>query len=216
MRFSTITALDPIPRRKKWRMCVFDSGESAAVPAELVILQSLYIGKRISEEEFKKLASEAELTNGKEAAFRLLAVRSHSEFEMKCKLRQRGIKATIIQAVINDLKRLEFINDEAFAAAFVQNLLQRKPSGKLLIKAELRKNGIQESVIDRVIEKVFSEKNLIEMAESAARKWLASHSTRSEKEQAMRLGRYLYQRGFSWDVIEEVIGANSEFSGSEE
>jgi regulatory protein len=210
-----ITAIVHIPRKKQWRMCLFDTGVSIQIPAEFIVLKSLDIGRKLSEQEVEELISEAERIKGKETAFRLLAVQARSESELIQRLRQEGLKQSSVQRVISDLKRLNLINDEAYAYSFIQDFLQRRPSGRLRLKAELYKKGIKEPVAECVLDMVFAETSPIELAQSAAHKWLAKHSKISKKERFSRLVRYLSQQGFNWDVIEEVIGVDDEFARSE-
>ena len=204
-----------IKRRKGWRKCTFNTGDILEVPEELVLRKGLSVGASLSEKDYDSLKSECEITRGKEQALRLLAYRARSEQELKQRMRKSGLRRNSAEAVIDGLKRLNLVDDEEFARKFVYDLIRRKPAGEFLIKSELQKKGISESVIVRVIKQAFDEVSPVELARKGMQQWLIRHpqSHRAgEVEQRQRIAQFLYKRGFSWSIIDEVVGDSSAFA----
>ncbi len=206
-----IVAIKDIKRRKLWRNCVFDSEESVEIPLELVLRRRLETGRKIDNDTFDALMAESQLAKGKEQSLRLLSYRSRSENELKQRMRQNGLSGTTPRSVVNDLKRLGLVDDEDFAKRFVIDLIHRKPAGEFLIKAELQKKGVDQDIIDKVITDIFKEFDTLELARTCMRQWLSRHPRTAEHEKRNKVGLYLYQRGFSKAVIDEIVGEESAF-----
>lgn len=139
-----------------------------------------------------------------ECALRLLSIRAHCERDLTNKLRQRKFSGKIINAIINECKRLEFINDEKFAKEYISELLT-KGSGLKLIKSKLMQKGMPSGMIDAEIELINSTDTELESAKIAYRKKAPSlkKETDPHKKQE-KLYRYLFSKGFSYDIIQQI------------
>ena len=206
-----IVAIEKLKRRKNWKICIFDSGEYLEVPDEIMVRSALSTGIRLSQIKFAELKTESDTIRAKEKALRMLSYRTRSEKELIQSMRSSGIRQSIAEAVIGDLKRLHLIDDEEFAGKFINDLIRRKPAGEFLLKAELQKKGISDAVIDRVINQAFKEVSPVELARKGARHWLARHPRTLSNERQQKIAQYLYKRGFSWSIIDEVVGEGSAF-----
>ena len=205
-----IVAVEKLKRRKNWKKCIFDSGEYLEIPDEIMIRNALSTGIELSQEKFAELKAGSEALRAKEKAMRLLSYRARSEKELNQRMRRSGIYQSTAKAVIKDLKRLHLIDDEEFARKFINDLIRRKPAGEFLLKAELQKRGISNAVIDRIIEQTFKEVSQVELARKGVQQWLSRHPrTPSNERRKQKVAQYLYQRGFSWSIIDEVLGESS-------
>jgi len=210
----TLESISKIKRRKGWYRCVFVSGGSLDVSEDILVRHSLHDGKLIPWDEYKEIRTESEGARAKEKALRLLSYRARSEKELKSRLRSTGISAKSAGTAIDDLKRLNLIDDEDFALRFTRDLIRRKPAGEFFIKTELQKKGIREAIVRKVLDQVFSEYDQTGLARKSAAQWIRRHPRSPDVEKRNKLSKYLYQRGFPWAVIEEVIGDGSAFEGS--
>lgn len=198
-----------------WRICSFDSGESLKIPEETVLREALFTGMHISESQFEKLKTDSEIARGKEQLLNLLSYRSRSETELKQRLQRSGMNTETSDAIIADLKRLNLVDDEQFAKIFVHDLVQRKPSGEFLIRSELQKKGIEADIINKVIDQEFNEVNQVELAQKGMQQWLSRHpgsGPAGSVERHKKIAKFLYQRGFTWSTIEQVIGDSNAFA----
>lgn len=139
-----------------------------------------------------------------ESTLRLLAVRSHCERDLANKLRQRKFNGKIINAVVQECKRLDFIDDKKFAKEYINELLARG-SGVKMIKAKLMAKGIQTSMIDEVMSGFCSAENELDAAKTACRKKAPSLKKETDpRKKKEKMFRYLFSKGFSYDIIQQV------------
>lgn len=134
------------------------------------------------------------------AGVRMLANRSRSRAMIERGLRQRGHAPEGIRAGIERLGARGYLDDETYAAGVVRSELGRKPAGKRLIEAKLRRDGVEASVIARVLVEAFAERDERDDALELARRQ-ARTLVRLEREVAERrlVGR-LARRGFDAGV----------------
>ena len=141
-------------------------------------------------------------------AVRLLARRDHTGFELQQKLRQRGYGRGVIDAVLTECERLDYINDERTARVYIGQLA-RRGFGFRRIAMELRKKGLSEDRFERILNQSRSEIDEREIAKRTLNKKM----NRFEKEtdnmkKRDKIYRFLYSRGFSDTIISELIGAH--------
>lgn len=147
----------------------------------------------------------------KDYSFRLLSIRPQSTEELKTKLllycRKKNIPQKYISHVLDDLIGLNYLNDTDFASWFIDRRQSVKPKGEKLIRLELLQKGIDKKIIDEAFEKNNKEdKNIdFENAKKIAIKKFILYKKMDPIYAKQRLSRYLYSKGFEWDLIERVI-----------
>jgi regulatory protein len=138
-------------------------------------------------------------------AVRILTNRDHSFYELKQKLQQRAIENEVIGAVMAECERLNYINDERTARLYISQL-NRKCFGKRYIKMALKKKGLRGDAIENILLQKCSE---VEERKKAARllgkKMKASNQEKEAAKKRDNIYRFLYARGFSKDVITDLI-----------
>lgn len=153
-----------------------------------VIKLGLYKDQEISSDFLNKVIAESGFGKEFNSALNFLSFRPRSEFEMRQFFRRK--KYEFGEQILEKLKALGQINDEEFAKWYIDQRNTFRPKGKKALKSELLKKGVK---VDMPTD--FNEK---EMALKALKKY---HGTVDQ----LKIKRYLANRGFSWDVIEEVV-----------
>lgn len=87
-----------------------------------------------------------------EAAAAFLAVRSRSVDETRVRLVQLGYPAPIVEQVLERLVEIGYLDDEAFARAWVESRDRARPRGVVALRRELQRKGIPEEVISGILE----------------------------------------------------------------
>lgn len=87
----------------------------------------------------------------KEKALRLLEFRSHSEFELKQKLRINGATDEHIEDTLEFCRRYGFVNDQMYAERKAHDLINLKKYGIRRVRNELKAKGIDDTIIENVI-----------------------------------------------------------------
>ena len=145
----------------------------------------------------------SDLGRAKDAAYRFLTPRVRSEFEVSRKLKEKGFDKETVAGAIERLKELRLLDDSDFAVRMTKDLVNLKGCGRYYIQRKLKEKGIDPETIEVAIESVFAEVDEFKTAEKVALRRLRVPID-NPKERA-RIGRYLQGRGFSWDIIKEVL-----------
>ena len=148
----------------------------------------------------------ANLAKAEKKAYRLLALRAHSEKELRAKLRAGGFATTVVEEVVRRCRELGYLNDEAFARQRARVLAVSRLAGDRRIALDLRERGIEAGLSARVIAEV-----RVELGEEEAAKRLLRKKTRgrpvaalTEREKA-RLARGLMGKGFPTSLILKTL-----------
>lgn len=141
-----------------------------------------------------------EIQKIKDSAFILLSYRERSCYELKRKLLEKGYNENNITSVIDRLKELAYLDDNRFACKWIKYRLNHKLRGRNLIKKELLAKGIDSKIIDKEINSLIDNEREILNGIKLAEKWLSS-----KEPDLIKLKRFLYNKGFSVEIIQEII-----------
>jgi regulatory protein len=86
-----------------------------------------------------------------DAAAAFLAVRPRSESETTRRLRRLGYPDQLVEQVVAQLVELKYLDDEAFARAWVESRDRARPRGELALRRELSQKGIGREIVDQVL-----------------------------------------------------------------
>ena len=137
----------------------------------------------------------------KDKALRLLEFRSHSEKELRDKLKRYGAEQEDIDKVIEFCIEYNFINDEDFAKRKAADLKNLKKYGKNRIKSELYAIGINSYIIEDVISKMDFDDEEDVLYPLVMKKL----NNDFEKKSIDRCVRYFIYRGYEINDIKNAI-----------
>jgi len=109
---------------------------------------------RRAERVAARLARRAEVTEPSvvmESAAAFLAVRPRSVAETRRRLRQLGYGAELVEEALGRMLELEFLDDAAFARAWVESRDRARPRGEMALRRELILKGIDRAIVDEVL-----------------------------------------------------------------
>ncbi len=193
-------------RGRKDRVSVFLNGEFAfGVHESLLVDFDLYRGKKLSEQAVAEILKAEERHAAKERAVRWLSYRSRSRKEIEQKLRLAKFGEEAIQFTLTELERLRFLDDSGFARLFAHDRLLRHPMGRRLLEKELRQKGIDSDVVAAVLTEAYAETSEAEMARQLLQKKAPQFKRLAPQKARQRAVRFLSQRGFDWEVIQEAL-----------
>ena len=199
-----VTKIEKFKGKKGYRKIVFSDSSTLEIDRELTAYFCINEGTQLDDNEFKKIK---ELTSRKLAKDRILEFLKHksrSEGEVRKKLYGLRVKSEIIDEIIDDLKRVGFIDDREFALRFSYDFINRRPAGEILLKSELKKRGISEDIINETIERIYSELDKKELALKLVNKKRFDLSTDDPKVKK-KIADLLLRRGFDWGIVREVL-----------
>ena len=140
-----------------------------------------------------------------DTAVGLLTRRAHTVHELSLKLRKRRIHGEIIERVVAECMRLNYLDDEDTARRYVAEL-KSKGYGRRHVSAAMQKKGLAAAIAEIALEDGYSHSEEKELAVKMLDKKRSTFTR--EKDRYKRKGkiyRYLYTRGFSPDVINATI-----------
>jgi regulatory protein len=139
-----------------------------------------------------------------ETAVRFLGPRPRSVGEIRRHLRSKRFDDAAIDQAVDQLRAQRYIDDEAFARYWVEQRDTHRPRGERAIVSELMQKGVAREVIDLVLGEREPDAD-VKRAREAIRRPITRWLTLSDIERKRKIHQYLAQRGFSYDVIEEVL-----------
>lgn len=142
-----------------------------------------------------------------EQAMSLLSHREHSKKELTTKLKSRGHEEEEIEATIERLEEMNYLNDARFAEIFVRSRLS-KPLGASRIQQELLQKGINSELAKTAI--LEADADWFELAKQLKERRFGEEASTDFKEKAKQ-SRYLQYRGFDFDQIKYAISSQDEY-----
>lgn len=137
--------------------------------------------------------------------YRLLSYRPRSQKEIIDKLKSKGFNSETNTAVVDYLKQLNYINDSEFARAWVESRISTKPMGIFLLRQELRNKGIDNEIVDAVIDKISNSYDEYRIAKDLFLNRWQKYSHLDRVTSRRRIYAYLRRRGFSSEVISKIM-----------
>ena len=166
----------------------------------------LEVGTPWTEQLAKQLREELDRGNAYRAAVRILTKRAKSSGELRRKLREYKHEPEAIEWSIERLIDLGVLNDEEYARMVVRSQLSRKPAGRRLLTGKLREKGVDQAIVQRVLDEMLEERDTLADARKLAEQAARSISDRHESEvRRRRITGRLARRGFDFDVIRKVV-----------
>ena len=86
-----------------------------------------------------------------DAAATFLGVRPRSVAETRRRLRYLGYPDALVETVVERLIEMEYLDDAAFATAWVESRDRARPRGEMALRRELALKGVPRDLIDDVI-----------------------------------------------------------------
>lgn len=191
------------PQKRKNRVNVYLEGKFAfGLPLETAIKHGLKTNQKISQEKVEELIGENELDRVFNLAHRFLSYRPRSEREMSDYLAKKKIGEETTRLVMRKLKKQAMINDTAFVRWWAKQREEFRPRGPRMIVSELYQKGVPREIIEEVLPDEIDEKTL---AKRALTKVSGRFNKLKREERRAKLSEYLARRGFSWEIIREVV-----------
>ena len=201
----TITQI-AVQKKRKNRCSIFLNDEFAfGLDQDVVLRFGLKKGDILDDKRIEEILLSEERKSAKDRALKFLSYRDRSEKEILTKLKDVGYDESVIKWIINDLKRLKFIDDKRFASSFAQTQMITRPMGEFFLKRELKQKGVATELIEQTIEKVYQEKDQLTVATELAEQRKKRFKNLDELKVKKRVSDFLLRRGFSWDIVSHIL-----------
>lgn len=162
--------------------------------------------QQLSREQLNAIIHHEQINKALQIAVNFLAYRARSVDEVKKQLLKKQKSPDIIEAVIERLCKLNYLNDQEFAQNFINNQITVNNSGPILIENKLREQKINKEIYHNHLENYSYDKQLYH-ATILAEKFLAKQVTSQIKAKQKTID-YLLRKGHTIDVARAVCEQN--------
>ncbi|MCL4551309.1 MAG: recombination regulator RecX [Bacteroidetes bacterium] len=184
----------------------FEDGEFVTIDYRTVLDYGLRKFDDIDDNKKLKLISDSEFVKAKDSSFRILAKRQHSGYELRNKLFKKGYTKETIDRTLQAMQAGNYLNDEQFTKAFIDERLRRKKIGVNKLKAELFKRGIARNIIEQNLSGIdweLSYENALSLArrktELLVKKGIEPHKIKQ------KIFAFLSSRGYDSETIMKIL-----------
>ncbi len=178
-----------------------DDGTFLRVDAALVLQLGLKEGTELTGEEmeFLRPQNQTDPEKAKEAAARILSRRPLSEAELMGKLLEKGFSEETASQAVSFMKELGFVNDAAYASAWVQEFYRRGLSARAMA-AKLREKGLAKDVIEEALADLPPPDEILDAFVSAK-----ANGKPLDRALRQKIYAYLYGKGFDSADIQSAL-----------
>jgi regulatory protein len=191
------------------RLLMLDDGRSLRVDVEAMARYGLAPGEPVASDLLAHLEAHDAYLRAREKAVRLLAARPRSTAELQHLLRRRRVSEEQARAVVRDLTAAGYLDDTAYARAWIASRFATRPCGAKRLRWELRKKGVSSAVMEQAIGEALGEEDFSAAEERHARSLIErrsrSYKNLSSQARLRRIAALLERRGFASDTIARVL-----------
>jgi regulatory protein len=210
----TVTKISEQKRRPNRRNVYLDGAFAFGCNVNVVAKFRLREGMALTEEQVRQIQHGEVRQECFDGALKSITSRLHSRSELQRKLMRREYGEEVVNAVLDDLVRLGYVDDERFAKTKALSAAQYKHHGRRRAFMELRKAGVTNEVADKALADVYSEHDSTAVARQLAEKQAARLKKLDPAVARRRLVGMLQRRGFDYEaikpVVDEVLGRDAE------
>ncbi len=203
-------------QRQRDRYNIFVDGRfKLAVSAEVLAAERLQVGDMLDPATEQRLQVADSDSKALVKAYDLLSRRGHSVQELSQKLRHKGFADRSIIRVIERLSHLGYLDDQAFARAWLSS--RGGSRGEHKLRQELRHKGVAEEVITTSLTEWSAAADQLGEAVRLARSRRNRYANMNWSEASRKLASYLGGRGYSYDIVRAALDQlASEYGGRSE
>ncbi len=139
----------------------------------------------------------------------LIEFKDRTEKELRDKFKEKGYDENSIEDEIEFLKNYGYINDTRYAQHFTHDAINLKKWGKIRIRTELLRKGVDRETVDNTIEDAFFEvEDDLVLSQMRSR---FKNSDFSNIKERTRIFNFFMRRGFTSDEIKGAMNKMCSF-----
>ena len=149
------------------------------------------------------------MINARDYALYLIEFRDRTEKELREKLTAKGYSEEHIEDTAEFLKSYGYLDDKRYASHFIHDAINLKKWGKIRIRTELLRKGIDREAVEFAIEDAFSEIEDDRVLSIMEKRF--KDSDYSNMKERTRIFNFFMRRGFTPDEIKGAMNKMSSF-----
>ena len=132
------------------------------------------------------------------------AYQERSQWEVRRKLYEKGIKGDPAEELICDMIASDFLNEERFARSFARGKFRIRNWGKIRISRELKLRQVGPKCIQLGLSEIDPDEYYDTLLSQAAKKWQKTIEKEPTKKR-YKVITYLMAKGFEQDLVQDAI-----------
>ena len=183
-----------------------DNDQKVITYDEVILNHHLLYDKNINSEVLNQIQIDTDYYDIYSKVLNYISTRMRSKKEILEYLNKRGVDEIDSNKILDNLVKLNLINDEAFAKAYIADKIYLSRYGKNKIRKELLEHNIDEAVIENILnsyEKDVWKQNLKSLIEKKIKNTSYSGYILKQK-MIYEFGNQGYEKDMIQEVLEEV------------
>lgn len=186
-------------KKRPDRYSVYIDGEySFGLSENDLAYLGLHKGQEFTPQQLEEMRQASVIGKAYDKALNYVSIRPRSQQEITKYLQRKQYQPEIIQEVITKLKKLDLVDDEAFAYKWVEWRQSAAPRSRRRLQAELAQKGIDRAIVDEVLG------GIDQFEETEAVKAIITKRGHRYSDRH-KLMAYLARQGFNYDVIQAAL-----------
>ncbi len=149
------------------------------------------------------------MINARDYALRLIEFRDRTEKEIREKLTAKGYSEEQIEDTVEFLKNYGYLDDKRYTTHFISDAINLKKWGKIRIRTELLRKGIDREIVEFAIDDAFCDMDDERVLNEMKKRF--SNSDFSNMKERTRIFNFFMRRGFTPDEIKGAMNKMSAF-----
>lgn len=197
------------PRRRGFVQLFLDGEAAVKLDAQVFLQSGLKPGDQVSDQELFELIQASDARRAQEKALYLLEYRNYSKRELTEKIARTAASREAAQAAAGRMEELGLIDDRRFGEDYARELFSRKGYGARRAAQELRRKGLDQELVQELVEKYGSPEqsgeNIRRVLEKKYPGW------REDEKVRRRAFAALQRLGYSYQEVREAMGPREDW-----
>ncbi|WP_172252907.1 regulatory protein RecX [Saccharibacillus deserti] len=160
-------------------------------------------GSFFNKEEVDEIVNANERQIAYAQAINYLSFRSRTSGEIEQKLLEKELDPDAIADTVQRLQEENLIDDAAYAQEWAQQRVTGRKKGKVLVKQELKRKGVDAELIDDALDALGEDDEMRSAEELAAKKWRTTKGDLWDRKR--KTAAFIMRRGFSSDIARRAL-----------
>lgn len=193
------------------RVSVFIDGAFAfGVAADVAASEGVREGQMLTVSDQERILSTEGLASARVVAFAYLSRRARTSAEMRQKLDRSGFGSEVVDAVVQRLTELHYLDDREYAQRYVASRLDRKYGPRRIVQ-ELRRRGITPTLAEEAVSSAEQTFDVRAQARTLAQnRAMRLQGETDERKRKKKIYDFLVRRGYESELAWSVVNSLQE------
>lgn len=197
--------IDKITKTKSGKYKItFETGESVTTYDDVILNNGILFKKELSTDEINKINNESNYYDIYNKTIKFVSTKMRSLKEINNFLDKKEVDEQTKVNIVQKLKEIRLINDEAFAKAYFQDRINLSNDGPYKIKQELKNSDIRDDIIEEIYLNIDSE-TIYSKLDKLIQKKIKSNHNKSNYILKQKIMTDMINLGYEKNMILEVL-----------